>query len=238
MGKVLSEILESLSKVKDISEGLDYYRHLDTSKWTNDDFFEVLTRTVFSGIRNSIIEDRWSAISKAFAHFQVKKVAHYTKRDLRKLLQNDRIIRHEPRLKATISNAKKMLKIIEEYGSFRDYINSFKDEDELIEKTQGYYGGFKGIGETNVYELLKEIGLPFLKPNRNVRRVFIRLGLVPKKASQEAIVKAGIQMAQENKERPGVVDWVVWNFGAYICKAKPLCDRCPLSECPSRIRKP
>jgi DNA-3-methyladenine glycosylase I len=238
MRKVYQAILESLRKVIDISEGLDYYRKLDTSDWTDNDFFEVLSRTVFSGIRNNIIESRWSAISNAFSNFDFQKVAKYGKSDLNKLLNNPEIIRHKPRLKATISNAKKMVEIVKQYGSFKNYLNSFPSIDSLVEKLQGYHGGFKGIGETNVYEFVKEIGLPFLKPNRNVKRVFLRLGLINKKASQEEIIKVGIQMAKENNERPCAVDWVIWNFGSYICKLKPLCNLCLVIECPYRRANP
>jgi endonuclease III len=214
-----------------IDEELSYYRTLNTKDWTDRDYFETLTRAVFSGIRNSIIEERWHAISNAFSGFDFHKVADYDENKLQELVENEKIIRHEGKIKATIFNAKKMVEIVEQYGSFKNYLNSFPSVDSLIEKLQGYYAGFKGIGERNVYELLKEISIQTIKPDRQVQKVFLRLGLIGEKASLEEIVEIGMTMAKEVNERPCVVDWLLWRFGSEVCKTKnPLCDKCSFDE--------
>jgi endonuclease III len=190
-----------------------------------------LTRAVFSGIRNGIIEDRWPAISDAFSGFDFHKVAEYDENDVKELMESERIIRHEGKVKATIFNAKKMVEIIEQYGSFKNYLNSFPSIDSLIEKLQGYYGGFKGIGERNVYEFCKEISIQTIKPDRQIQKVFTRLGLIGKKASIEDIIEIGKVMAEKVKERPCAVDWLLWRFGSEVCKTKnPLCDKCLFDE--------
>jgi endonuclease III len=212
-----------------IDEELSYYRTLNTKDWTDRDYFETLTRAVFSGIRNSIIEERWHAISNAFSGFDFHKVADYDENKLQELMENEKIIRHEGKIKATIFNAKKMVEIVEQYGSFKNYLNSFPSVDSLIEKLQGYYAGFKGIGERNVYELLKEISIQTIKPDRQVQKVFLRLGLIGEKASLEEIVEIG--MTKEVNQRPCAVDWLLWRFGSEVCKTKnPLCDKCSFYE--------
>ncbi len=214
---------------------MKYYRNLSTEDWTDRDYFETLTRSVFSGIRNNIIEDRWTAISDAFSDFDFNKVAEYDENKLHELMENDRIIRHEGKIKATIFNAKKMVEVVRQYGSFKNYLNSFPSFDSLIEKLQGYYGGFKGIGERNVYEFLKEIGFSTIKPDLQVKKVFLRLGLIGKKASVEEIVEIGMTMAKEVNERPCTIDWLLWRFGSEVCKTKnPLCDKCSLTFCSFR----
>jgi endonuclease III len=214
-----------------IDEELSYYRTLNTKDWTDRDYFETLTRAVFSGIRNSIIEERWHAISNAFSGFDFHKVADYDENKLQELMENEKIIRHEGKIKATIFNAKKMVEIVEQYGSFKNYLNSFPSVDSLIEKLQGYYAGFKGIGERNVYELLKEISIQTIKPDRQVQKVFLRLGLIGEKASLEEIVEIGMTMAKEVNQRPCAVDWLLWRFGSEVCKTKnPLCDKCSFYE--------
>lgn len=222
------EILKNIGL--DIDEELKYYRTLSTEDWTDRDYFETLTRTVFSGIRNNIIEDRWPAISNAFSDFDFHKVAEYDEKDVRESMENDKIIRHSGKIKATIFNAKKMVEIIRQYGSFKNYINSFPSIDSLVEKLQGYYDGFKGIGERNVYEFLKEIGFSTIKPDLQVRKVFLRLGLIGGKAGVEEIVKIGKLIAKETNERPCTIDWLFWRFGSEVCKAKPLCNKCSFTE--------
>jgi endonuclease III len=224
-------ILEALRNIGiDIDSELNYYRNLSTEDWTDRDYFETLTRAVFSGIRNNIIEDRWSAIKYAFSDFDFYEIAKYDENKLQELMENDRIIRHEGKIKATIFDAMRMVEIIRQYGSFKNYLNSFPSVDSLIEKLQGYYDGFKGIGERNVYEFLKEIGFSTIKPDLQVRKVFLRLGLIGEKASVEEIVKIGKLIAEETMERPCAVDWIIWRFGSEVCKAKPLCNECSLYE--------
>jgi len=225
-------ILETLRNITpNIDEELSYYRTLNTKDWTDKDYFETLTRAVFSGIRNNIIEGRWPAISNAFSGFDFHKVAEYDENKLQELMKNEKIIKHEGKIKATIFNAKRMVEIIRQYGSFKNYLNSFPSVDSLIEKLQGYYAGFKGIGERNVYELLKEISIQTIKPDRQVQKVFLRLGLIGEKASLEEIVEIGMAMAKEVNERPCAVDWLLWRFGSEVCKTKnPFCDKCSFDE--------
>jgi len=209
---------------------LDYYRNLSTEDWTDRDYFETLTRTVFSGIRNNIIEDRWTAIADAFSNFDFYEIAEYDERKVQKIMRNEAVIRHEGKIRATISNAKKMVEIVRQYGSFKNYLNSFSSIDDLIEKLQGYCGGFKGIGERNVYEFLKEIGMQTIKPDLQVRKVLQRLGLIGEKASIGDIIEIGKVMANAVSERPCVIDWLLWRFGSEVCMAKnPLCDKCLLT---------
>lgn len=213
--------------IPNVEEKLDYYRKLDCKSWDDRDFFEVLTGAVFTGIREEIIESKGSAIKAAFSNFDIKKVARYGEKDFAKLMNNSDIIRHKGRIKATITNARKMKEIVKEYGSFLDYINSFEKSDELIADLQEQ---FDFIGDINVYEFLKELGLPFIKPERQIKKVFLRLGLVSEKASEDEIIRVGKDIAKAVKERPCVVDWVFWSFGSKVCKKKPDCRKCWLTH--------
>jgi len=206
---------------------LDYYRKLDCKGWDDRDFFEVLTGAVFTGIREEIIESKWLAIKAAFSNFDFKKVARYGEKDFVKLMNKSDIIRHKGRIKATITNARKMKEVVKEYGSFLDYINSFQKSDDLIADLQEQ---FDFIGEINVYEVLKEFGMPYIKPERQIKKVFVRLGLTSEKASEDEIIKVGKDIAKAVNERPCVVDWVLWSFGRKVCKIKPDCEKCSLTE--------
>jgi 3-methyladenine DNA glycosylase Tag len=95
--------------------GLSYF--LSTEDWTDRDYFETLTRAVFSGIRNGIIEARWPAISNAFSNFDFHKVAEYNENKLQELMENEKIIKHDGKIKATIFNAMRMVEIIRQYSS-------------------------------------------------------------------------------------------------------------------------
>ena len=221
--EIYTLIVETLKAVMpNVEEKLGYYRNLDCKDWSDRDFFEVLTRSVFTGIREDIIERKWSAIKTAFSDFDFTKVAKFSAEEL---MNKPDIIQHQGRIRATVNNAKKMRETVSKYGSFLDYINSFKKPDDLIANLQEE---FEFIGEVNVFEFLKELGLPFIKPDRQVRKVFLRLGLIGEKASPEEVDGIGKVMAKTVKEKPAVVDCAVWHFGREICKAKPDCERCSL----------
>src|SRR5690606_31528478 len=59
---------------------------------------------------------------KAFAGFDVQKVAEFKQKDIDKLMQNEGIIRNKQKIEAAINNAKLFIEIQKEFGSFCNYI--------------------------------------------------------------------------------------------------------------------
>ena len=63
---------------------------------------------------------------KAFANFDVRKVATFTAKDVERLLREDSgIVRHRGKIEATISNAAHFMEIQKEFGSFCAYLSGF-----------------------------------------------------------------------------------------------------------------
>lgn len=72
---------------------------------------------------------------KAFANFNVEKVAEFTEEDVERLLQDEGIIRNRLKVNAAISNARLFLGIQKEFGSFSDYIWGFLPDKKIIINT-------------------------------------------------------------------------------------------------------
>lgn len=78
---------------------------------------------------------------KAFANFEVQKVANYTEKDKERLLADKGITRNKLKINSAIKNAKIFIEIQKEFGSFSDYIwayinhkpivNHYKNAEEL-----------------------------------------------------------------------------------------------------------
>ena len=70
-----------------------------------------------------------------------------------------------------------------------------------------------------------------ISADRQVQRVFARLGLARENASPEEVVYRAREM---NPEYPGLIDFAVWELGRETCRPKqPVCDKCFLgSLCP------
>ena len=62
---------------------------------------------------------------KAFASFDVLKVAGFTEKDVERLMQDAGIIRNRKKIEATISNAVHFIEIQKEFGSFCNYLTGF-----------------------------------------------------------------------------------------------------------------
>ena len=95
---------------------------------------------------------------KAYSRFNIKKIAAYTAKDRKRLMDDAGIIRNRLKINAAIENAKTLLKIQKEHGSFEKWIEVHhplsKDEwVKLFKKT------FKFTGGEIVNEFLMSIGV-------------------------------------------------------------------------------
>jgi DNA-3-methyladenine glycosylase I len=82
----------------------------------------------------------------AFDQFNVHKVARYNERKVEKLLQDAGIIRNRLKILATISNAKKILELQKEFGSFKAWLDhhhplSKEEWVKLFKATFRFTGG-------------------------------------------------------------------------------------------------
>jgi DNA-3-methyladenine glycosylase I len=114
---------------------------------------------------------------KAFDSFEIAKVARYTPKRVEKLLQNAGIIRNRLKVGSAISNAKAVLAIQKEFGSFDAYVwqfvggkpkkNRFRsmsqvpattDESDAFSKDLKKRG-FRFIGSTICYAFMQATGM-------------------------------------------------------------------------------
>jgi DNA-3-methyladenine glycosylase I len=114
---------------------------------------------------------------KAFHNFDPGEIAHYTEKDIKRLLANQGIIRNRLKIEATIINARRFLEIQNEFGSFDKYIWQFvggktiynkpKSLSELKSTTKESDGmskdlkkrGFKFVGSTICYAFMQAVGM-------------------------------------------------------------------------------
>ena len=106
---------------------------------------------------------------KAFDQFNPNKIAKYTSAKKTSLLKNEGIVRNRLKINATIENAKAVLKIQKEFGSFDSYIWKFvggkplknakgKTISELMSK-ELKMRGFRFVGPTICYAFMQAVGM-------------------------------------------------------------------------------
>ena len=90
---------------------------------------------------------------KSFDNFDYKKIAKYDSEKIEELMNNSGIIRNRLKINAAISNAKALLEVKKEFGSFEKYIWKFTNHKPLI-------NGFKAYSEipasTEVSEIMSK----------------------------------------------------------------------------------
>ena len=63
---------------------------------------------------------------RAFANFEIDRVARFTARDVTRLLKDAGIVRHRGKIESTINNARRCEDLVEEFGSLSNYVWRFE----------------------------------------------------------------------------------------------------------------
>ncbi|KAA0205789.1 DNA-3-methyladenine glycosylase I [Candidatus Uhrbacteria bacterium] len=113
----------------------------------------------------------------AFDNFDARKVARYTARDVRRLMNDAGIVRNRQKIEAAINNAKRFLEVQKEFGTFSKYMwswvdgkpihhrfNDLKDYPAYTEEALAWAKdlkkrGFKFLGPTVVYAHMQAVGM-------------------------------------------------------------------------------
>ncbi len=99
-----------------------------------------------AGLSWETILKKEKTFRKAYANFNIKKVAKFTAQDRKRLMNDAGIIRNRLKINAAIENAKTILQLQKEFGSFAKWLelNHPKSKDEwvkLFKKTFKFTGG-------------------------------------------------------------------------------------------------
>ena len=130
-----------------------------------------------AGLSWSTILKKRTDYRKAFDRFNPTKIASYSDKDEKKLLENAGIVRNRPKIASTISNARAFLEIKQEFGTFDAYVWQFTrgktiqnrwrrlsqipaqtDESDLMSKDLKKRG-FRFVGSTICYAFMQAVGM-------------------------------------------------------------------------------
>ncbi len=112
----------------------------------NELFGRLILEINQAGLSWETILKKEDAFRKAYAGFNIAKVAAFDEADRERLLNDAGIIRNRLKVNAAIENAKTILQLQQEYGSFEAWIGHHhpKTKDEwvkLFKKTFKFTGG-------------------------------------------------------------------------------------------------
>lgn len=239
----LIKIGSEIKSVSEIKEKLNEFKRFETKQFSDAEYYEKLTMIVFySGFRAATVTAKKNIILSHFPNYQT--VAEYNEKNTAEILADSNMIRNTNKIQSCINNAKVFKKIIENFGSFQRYVESFLPNDSfenLLLFKEEIQSKFSGLGNITAYHFLTDIGLSVLKPDRVICRIFERLGLIENEKQLLKTVIHGRKFAEATKLPIRYIDIIFVAYGQMessefgikkgIClENKPSCHKCTLTN--------
>ena len=120
--------------------GADDYAAYHDREWgvpVRDDrvlFEKIVLEGFQSGLSWLTILRKRENFRRAFAGFDVERVARFGTRDVSRLLKDAGIVRHRGKIESTINNAKRCADLAEEFGSLSNYVWRFEPDPKTRPK--------------------------------------------------------------------------------------------------------
>jgi DNA-3-methyladenine glycosylase I len=174
--------MKSVKRCRWVTEDPIYITYHDT-EWgvpvhNDQKLFEFLTlEGAQAGLSWLTVLKKRANYQACFDNFDIAKVARYTPAKIARLLQNDGIIRNRLKVNSTVGNARAVLAVQKEWGSFDKYIWHFVNDTPLQNKRKNLAEvpartdisdkmskdlkkrGFKFIGTTICYAFMQAVGM-------------------------------------------------------------------------------
>ena len=153
-----------------------YVKYHDT-EWCVPNFddkylYEMLILESFqAGLSWECVLNKREAFRKAYDNFELEKVINYDDNKIKELLSDKGIIRNKLKINASVKNSKIFRMIVNEYGSFGDYLRTFTKGEIIYEtdKTTNHLSdaiskdlkkrGMTFVGSVIIYSYLQAIGV-------------------------------------------------------------------------------
>nr|WP_181315611.1 DNA-3-methyladenine glycosylase I [Paraburkholderia eburnea] len=162
------------------SEALAQYHDEEWGVPSRDDrhLFEMLVlEGAQAGLSWSTILNKREGYRRAFANFDIDKVARFTPKQVEKLVEDASIVRHRGKIESTILNARAVQQIQAEHGSLAAFVWSFVNDTPLQSDLESYLNapastevsdalskalkkyGCKFVGTTICYAFMQAVGM-------------------------------------------------------------------------------
>jgi DNA-3-methyladenine glycosylase I len=126
---------------------------------SDEAYFENMIHVIFqAGLNWQVIEKKWPTTQKAFAEFNIAKVAAFTNKDVERLLKDEGIVRNRAKICATITNAAEFQNIKKQFGSFQKYLDSLDKSKNYATVVNELTKRFKFMGPSSAATFLYTVG--------------------------------------------------------------------------------
>lgn len=192
-----------------------HYKTYENKIHSDKDLYQLLVMIIFySGFRASTVESREQIIRNHFP--DPNTVSSYSEKEVGAILTDPGMIKNIKKIRSCVANAKVFKKIIDEFGSFNNYLENFKPresfENLILLKEELEYK-FEFLGGTTVYHFLTDLGFNVIKPDRVIMRIFKRLGLIESEKQLLKTVVQGRKFAEATGHPIRYIDIIFVKYG-------------------------
>lgn len=219
--RIFTKIEESIKNnlfvsLEEFEERAKHFKNIDFRSKNTDEVFWVLIYVIFySGIRANIIEQKLTEIKKHL--YGLERLVNSPDNEKSLIKKN---IGFPKKCDYCLENAKKFNELINEFGSFKDYIQSFEISDlepnmrKLDSLRKDLRCRFKGLGPRTVNHFLADLGFKnVLKPDRVICRIFYRLGLINSDKDINGTIREGNNFAEATGNPIRYIDIIFAKYG-------------------------
>ena len=153
-----------------------------------------------SGLSWRTILAKRDSFRAAFRDFDFDEIARFTERDVKRLLQDDGIVRNRRKIEAVIHNAARARELVKEHGSLGAFIWSYEPDPKQRAKPE--------LASTSPASIalsrdLKKKGWKFVGPT-TLHAFLQAMGLINDHA-EACVIRAEVERARQGFRRPGSV---------------------------------
>lgn len=123
----------------------------------NQLFGRLLLEINQAGLNWTLILNKRAAFARAYADFDIARVAAFDQADIQRLLADSGIVRNRLKIQAAIRNAREILRIQEEYGSFKNWLAAHHPQSKA-DWVKLFKSRFTFVGGEIVGEFLMSTG--------------------------------------------------------------------------------
>lgn len=172
---------------------------------TDAQYLSLMSRRVFrAGLRHAMVDERWPAFERSFWGFEPEKMVLLSAEHIEQHMQNRELIRHLGKLRSIPRNARMILDVVQEHGSFGRFLADWPVDDivglwRFLMKRGYQLGGRSAPG------FLRMAGKDTFLLTSDVVAALIAAGVVSKNPTSQAElrdVQQEFNRLQESSGRP------------------------------------